>query len=144
MNGFECAKVLKHEFPNLKIIILSMNCDPKVVYELVEKIKIEGLENEIDQNIQVTLYRIIQECINNTVKHSGADKIDISVIQSDKKITTEIKDNGKGFNPLKITENKDGIGLQNMKARIEMLKGKMRIDSAANRGTQVFIEIPIV
>ena len=42
MNGFECAKVLKHEFPNLKIIILSMNCDPKVVYELVEKIKIEG------------------------------------------------------------------------------------------------------
>lgn len=42
MSGFECAKVLKHEFPNLKIIILSMNCDPKVVYELVEKIKIEG------------------------------------------------------------------------------------------------------
>ena len=42
MSGFECAKILKHEFPNLKIIILSMNCDPKVVYELVEKIKIEG------------------------------------------------------------------------------------------------------
>ena len=42
MNGLECAKVLKQEFPNLKIIILSMNCDPKVVYELVEKIKIEG------------------------------------------------------------------------------------------------------
>ena len=42
MNGFECAKILKQEFPNLKIIILSMNCDPKVVYELVEKIKIEG------------------------------------------------------------------------------------------------------
>ena len=42
MSGFECAKVLKQEFPNLKIIILSMNCDPKVVYELVEKIKIEG------------------------------------------------------------------------------------------------------
>ncbi len=77
-------------------------------------------------------------------KHSGADKIDISVIQSYKKITTEIKDNGKGFNPLKISENKDGIGLQNMKARIEMLKGKMRIDSAADRGIQVFIEIPIV
>lgn len=42
MSGFECAKILKQEFPNLKIIILSMNCDPKVVYELVEKIKIEG------------------------------------------------------------------------------------------------------
>ena len=54
------------------------------------------------------------------------------------------EDNGKGFNPLKISENKDGIGLQNMKARIKMLKGKMRIDSAADRGTQVFIEIPIV
>lgn len=42
MNGFECAKVLKQEFPKLKIIILSMNCDPKTVYELTEKVKIDG------------------------------------------------------------------------------------------------------
>ena len=42
MNGFECAKILKRDFPHLKIIILSMNCDPKTIYELVEKIKIEG------------------------------------------------------------------------------------------------------
>jgi DNA-binding NarL/FixJ family response regulator len=57
MNGFECAKVLKQEFPNLKIIILSMNCDPKVVYELVAKLKISDslsgrkLSNEHKQNI---------------------------------------------------------------------------------------------
>ena len=132
--------LIKNSLANALRDLIEKTSTPKLAVNL----QIEGLENEIDQNIQVTLYRIIQECINNTVKHSGADKIDISVIQSDKKITTEIKDNGKGFNPLKITENKDGIGLQNMKARIEMLKGKMRIDSAADRGTQVFIEIPIV
>ncbi len=132
--------LIKNSLANALRDLIEKTSTPKLAVNL----QIEGLENEIEQNIQVTLYRIIQECINNTVKHSGADKIDISVIQSGKKITTEIKDNGKGFNPLKITENKDGIGLQNMKARIEMLKGKMRIDSAANRGTQVFIEIPIV
>ena len=132
--------LIKNSLANALRDLIEKTSTPKLTVNL----QIEGLETEVDQNIQVTLYRIIQECINNTVKHSGADKIDISVIQSDKKITTEIKDNGKGFNPLKITENKDGIGLQNMKARIEMLKGKMRIDSAADRGTQVFIEIPIV
>ena len=132
--------LIKNSLANALRDLIEKTSTPKLAVNL----QIEGLETEVDQNIQVTLYRIIQECINNTVKHSGADKIDISVIQSDKKITTEIKDNGKGFNPLKITENKDGIGLQNMKARIEMLKGKMRIDSAADRGTQVFIEIPIV
>ena len=132
--------LIKNSLANALRDLIEKTSTPKLAVNL----QIEGLETEIDQNIQVTLYRIIQECINNTVKHSGADKIDISVRQSDKKITTEIKDNGKGFNPLKITENKDGIGLQNMKARIEMLKGKMRVDSAADRGTQVLIEIPIV
>jgi signal transduction histidine kinase len=132
--------LIKNSLANALRDLIEKTSTPKLAVNL----QIEGLETEVEQNIQVTLYRIIQECINNTVKHSGADKIDISVRQSDKKITTEIKDNGKGFNPLKISENKDGIGLQNMKARIKMLKGKMRIDSAADRGTQVFIEIPIV
>ena len=59
MSGFECAKVLKQEFPNLKIIILSMNCDPKVVYELVEKIKIEGY---LSKNVnRQSLVRALQE-----------------------------------------------------------------------------------
>ena len=59
MSGFECAKVLKQEFPNLKIIILSMNCDPKVVYELVEKIKIEGY---LSKNVnRQNLVRALQE-----------------------------------------------------------------------------------
>ena len=94
--------------------------------------------------LTIILFSIIANATFSNTVSQITDKIDISVIQSGKKITTEIKDNGKGFNPLKITENKDGIGLQNMKARIEMLKGKMRIDSAADRGTKVFIEIPIV
>lgn len=42
INGFECAKILKRDFPGIKIIILSMNCDPKMVYELTEKVKIDG------------------------------------------------------------------------------------------------------
>ncbi len=59
MNGLECAKILKHEFPSLKIIILSMNCDPKVVYELVEKIKIEGY---LSKNVnRQSLVRALQE-----------------------------------------------------------------------------------
>lgn len=59
ISGFECAKILKQEFPKLKIIILSMNCDPKVVYELVEKIKIEGY---LSKNVnRQNLVRALQE-----------------------------------------------------------------------------------
>ena len=144
------VRTLSHQMmPNMLI----KNSLSNALRDLIEKIsspklavnlQIEGLDNELDQNIQVTLYRIIQECINNTIKHSGADKIDISVVQTDQKITTEIRDNGKGFDPVATLEKKEGLGLQNMTRRIELLKGKTRIESAAGRGTKIAIEIPTV
>ena len=144
------VRTLSHQMmPNMLI----KNSLTNALRDLIEKIsspkltvnlQIEGLNNDLDQNIQVTLYRIIQECINNTIKHSGADKIDISVIQTDHRITTEIADNGKGFEPAKVMDKRDGLGLQNMNARILLLKGQVRIDSAAGEGTRIIIQIPTV
>ena len=132
--------LIKNSLTNALRDLIEKISSPKLTVNL----QIEGLNNDLDQNIQVTLYRIIQECINNTIKHSGADKIDISVIQTDHRITTEIADNGKGFDPSKVMDKRDGLGLQNMNARIELLKGLVRIDSAAGEGTRIFIQIPTV
>lgn len=143
------VRTLSHEImPNMLI----KNSLSAALRDLIEKttsprleifLKIEGLDDELNPNIQVVLYRIIQECINNTIKHAGADRIDISVAQNGRNIITVISDNGKGFDPLAVRSS-EGMGLQNMKSRIDFLKGTIHIYSAENEGTQVSIEIPLV
>ena len=104
----------------------------------------EGLDDAIDQNIQVVLYRTIQECINNTIKHAEASHINIEIIQDMQKISTEISDNGKGFNPLRVHSKSDGLGLENIRSRIDFLKGNLTIKSSQNEGTSVYVEIPLI
>jgi Signal transduction histidine kinase len=102
------VRSLSHQImPNMLI----KNSLSNALRELIEKsnspklninLKMEGLDDAIDQNIQVVLYRTIQECINNTIKHAEASHINIEIIQDMQKISTEISDNGKGFNPLRV------------------------------------------
>jgi len=89
------------------------------------------------------LYRIIQETINNVIKHAKATRLDIKLTRDDAGISAEIKDNGVGFD----VNNKDsftGIGLKNIATRIEYLKGAIKYISAAGEGTTVIIEVPVV
>lgn len=103
----------------------------------------EGMNERIDQQTETVLYRVVQECVNNVIKHSGANHLDISLIKDDDGISVTIEDNGKGFN---ISEKMkvDGIGLKNIVTRIQYLKGTVDFDSAFNRGTLVAIHVPVV
>lgn len=144
------VRSLSHQImPNMLI----KNSLSNALRELIEKsnspklnitLKIEGLNDTIDQNIQVVLYRIIQECINNTIKHAEASAINVSVIQDAEKIYTSISDNGKGFNPMKVQSKNEGLGLENIKSRIEVLKGNIKISSKEGEGTSIFVEIPLI
>ena len=101
----------------------------------------EGLQERLDSNIEIVLYRVIQECVNNVIKHADASMLDISLIKDVEGIAVTIDDNGRGFDsslPGKI----DGIGLKNIKTRIEYLKGTLEIDAAPNKGTLVVIHVP--
>ena len=102
----------------------------------------EGLSERVDNNTETVLYRVIQECVNNVLKHSGADHLDISLIKDLDGIAVTIEDNGKGFDSsdkLKF----DGIGLKNIISRINYLKGTIDFDSAAGKGTLVAIHVPV-
>ena len=101
----------------------------------------EGLDERIDSNIETVLYRVIQECVNNVIKHSDATTLDISLIRDKDGISGTIEDNGKGFD---MTDNdqSDGIGLKNIFSRIEYLKGTVDFDSAPGRGTVVALNVP--
>lgn len=103
----------------------------------------EGLEERLDSNTETVLYRVIQECVNNTIKHADATTLDISLIRDKDGISGTIEDNGKGFDSSN-KENFEGIGLRNIITRIEYLKGTVDFDSAPGRGTVVAFHVPLV
>ncbi len=102
----------------------------------------EGLNERLDSNVETVLYRVIQECVNNVIKHSGANELDISLIKDADGIAATIEDNGKGFDVAEKVKA-DGIGLKNIKSRIEYLKGTVDFDSFPGKGTLVAIHVPL-
>jgi len=102
----------------------------------------EGLDDRLDSNVETVLYRVIQECVNNTIKHAGATTLDISLIKDKDGISGTIEDNGKGFDTTD-KEKFEGIGLKNITTRIEYLKGTVDFDSAPGRGTVVALHVPL-
>jgi signal transduction histidine kinase len=101
----------------------------------------EGLQERLSNNVETVLYRVIQETVNNVIKHAAANQLDISLIKDADGISCTIEDNGKGFDASK--ESYDGIGLKNIQTRINYLKGTVEWDSSANKGTLVAIHVPL-
>lgn len=99
-----------------------------------------NLSNELPQSLQLSVYRIIQELINNIIKHSGATEALVQLQQEAKKLIVTVEDNGKGFAHKDASK---GIGLQNIESRLSLLKGKLEIDSAEAKGTSVYIELEL-
>ena len=102
----------------------------------------EGLNERLDSNVETVLYRVIQECVNNVIKHSAANQLDISLIKDNDGIAATVEDNGKGFLVADKTKA-EGIGLKNIQTRIEYLKGTVDFDSAPGKGTLVAIHVPL-
>jgi two-component system NarL family sensor kinase len=85
------------------------------------------------------LYRMIQEIINNTIKHSKANQLDVCVSEENSFINIELKDNGIGFLPHEIKSN--GVGLFNLENRTKLIGGNLKIVSAPQKGTSIIISI---
>lgn len=94
----------------------------------------------MDQVTSITLYRIAQELISNTIKHAGATTAIIQLTHSNGGITLTVEDNGKGFDTSILQQTK-GIGWTNIQSRVDFLKGKLDIKSSAEKGTSVLIEL---
>lgn len=101
----------------------------------------EGLDERMASNVETVLYRVIQECVHNAIKHAGATTLDISLIRDKDGISGTIEDNGKGFD-VADKNNFEGIGLKNISTRIEYLKGTVDFDTAPGRGTVVAFHVP--
>jgi len=104
---------------------------------------------DISPTASVTIYRIVQELLNNSIKHAAATQVLVQLNKEDNKLLLTVEDDGKGFDIASLQEAKvrtdgsvgRGIGWTNIKNRLDYLKGKLDIQSAPGKGTSVNIEI---
>lgn len=95
---------------------------------------------------EMNIYRIVQESLNNIIKHSRATEMTIELKRAGQDVTLTVFDNGKGFNPLDATQNppgRTGIGLAGIRERVRILGGKQTVESTVGRGTRIVITIPL-
>jgi two-component system, NarL family, sensor kinase len=105
-------------------------------------LEIVGLENRLPQEKETILYRVIQELVNNIIKHAQAKEIGIQLICSNGELTLVIEDNGVGFDTSR-QEQQEGIGIKNIISRVEYINGKVFFDSTPGKGTTVVVEVLI-
>jgi len=100
-----------------------------------------GSEQRIPSKFEVALFRMVQEAVQNALKHAEAREITVKLEISRNHVTVIVKDNGKGFD---IREKKkDSFGLIGMRERVDLLDGNLTIDSSVGAGTIVMIQVPI-
>lgn len=98
-----------------------------------------NINERLPNKIEITLYRIIQELVNNIIKHSEASKVDIQLFKSNGNVILIVEDNGIGIS----RTNKKGIGLLNINNRLDMVNGKVNFEPSPESGTLVTIKIPL-
>ncbi|MFY4775090.1 sensor histidine kinase [Metabacillus sp. RGM 3146] len=105
----------------------------------------EGEERRLPPRFEVALFRLAQEAVTNALKHAEATEISVKVEATSENVNLVIRDNGKGFEmkELKTKKNKS-FGLLGMRERVELLDGKMTIDSKIGLGTFIMIQVPSV
>lgn len=99
---------------------------------------ISGMSHRLNNKTEFELYSIVLELTNNIIKHSGANKASINLTENNKNIHLTIIDNGNGM----VEPSRQGVGLKNVKNRVESLRGKVQIIGEPTSGLKVDIEIP--
>jgi signal transduction histidine kinase len=105
-------------------------------------LEIVGLDTRLNDQVETVLYRVIQEIVNNIIKHAKASQISMQLIRHETELNVMIEDNGIGFDTNKL-DTFDGIGLKGIQTRIEFLNGSVHFDSSIGRGTTVIIDVPL-
>jgi signal transduction histidine kinase len=109
----------------------------------VEFYPMGNFDERLNDKTKLMLFRIIQEQVNNVLKHSGARKLVIELIleETENRIELSMTDDGKGFNPERVS--KKGLGLSNIRSRADLFGGKVTIQSAPGRGCKLRVQVPV-
>ncbi len=101
-------------------------------------LQVTGFRRRLPNNVEVALYRVVQEALTNVAKHSGATSVWISMGREDGLVVVTTRDNGRGFNMAEVMESKErGLGLFGMKERMSTVGGELEINTTPGQGTEV-------
>lgn len=102
-----------------------------------------GMEGSVpDNTTAITVFRIVQELLNNTLKHAAAKNAIVQLNRTEEQLSITVEDDGKGFNTA-VLQQSGGIGWGNIQNRVEFMKGKLDVQSGEGKGTSVHIEINV-
>jgi len=101
-----------------------------------------GMDLRLDTSVEIIVFRIVQELLNNIMKHAAATEALVQLIREDNRFNVVVEDNGKGFD-VSMTENSSGAGWINIRSRVDYLKGQLDIHTETGKGTLVNIEFNV-
>ncbi len=101
-----------------------------------------GEFKRIEQKVEIGAYRIVQELINNAVKHAEASELIVQMIQEPNRLSLIVQDNGKGFD-INVVKQAKGIGLQSVQTRVDSLNGHFDFFSEPGKGSEFTIEFKL-
>jgi signal transduction histidine kinase len=101
---------------------------------------VEG-DGTLSAELEAGLYQVVQEALNNMLKHSGAQNVAVSLRVDPSKVELEVSDDGVGFNPSTV-EAMGGLGLRGLRERAERMGGRLSLQTQPNRGTRITLEVP--
>ena len=107
--------------------------------EIEVSVESESVPEDLPDEYKICLYRIVQEALNNAVRHSGARNAKVAVERLAESIVVRVTDDGRGFDPVRLR----GMGILGMEERVKRLGGTLRVASEPGRGTTVTAELPV-
>jgi signal transduction histidine kinase len=128
--------------PTLDELTATMNRHDSLQAEL----RVKGEERRLSSEMELTLFRIAQEALNNVRKHADATRVVTTVELTDSAVKMTVEDNGKGFNPPTLTDHPTAagkLGLIGMHERARLLGGSLVVDSQPGEGTKVIVNVPV-
>lgn len=102
-----------------------------------------GMGERMENSLELTLFRVVQELVANAIKHASAKQVHIQLTQYEDNLNIIVEDDGRGFNIEKVNQSRAGMGLNSIEKRIEHLEGNFTVDSVLGRGTSILIDIPV-
>ena len=108
------------------------------------EIDADPVDDLLDPDARLALYRIVQEAISNAIRHSGADTVRVQLHLDAGKVVGVVRDEGKGFGPSAETRDGGGLGLVSMQERATMVGGRLSIESQPGQGSTVRVELPVI
>src|SRR5690606_41492026 len=104
---------------------------------------VEEVATRLDFDVSIAVFRIVQEGLNNIVKHAKATQVEISLVINEDNVYLILADNGRGFESAKLNHGDQGLGLRNMRERARLLKVTFEITSSPVQGTVTEVSIPM-